>query len=598
MLTRNSQIETRRAPANVTPKSFDVKARTFEAIVSTGAAVKRQDSRGHYSEVLNLSSIDPASLAGIPVLIDHNPDFQSHVGTITAARFENGNLVASIKLTSDSSADAVSQKIADGVLNSMSLGYSVGKWTETNVNGQRVRTAGEIKVVESSLVSTPADSGAKIRKAESMSQEIIETKPIVPDAGLIAHRASVRDIAKRSGLEPSWADSQIDSGVAIENVKAEAHDAMVARSQKISVRQVGASSDDPTVVFERRVDGLLANTTGQSPKPEAREFASFKLSDHVREMMAEKGISTRGMGNDELHKRAFETVSDYPALLSSLGNRMLLPAYQAAETPLKKLFRKASHNDFRQNNQLRISELGILDKLNEAGEIKRKSRTEVTQGYALETYANNMAISRKALINDDLGALRDSSQAWGVATAQTEAKLMVALLEANSNTYDGVALFHATHGNLMTGSGFAAIDLSTARSSLRRTKGLDGKTPINAAPKFLVVPSNLETNAESLLASIYATTSADVNIFAGKLELLVDSRLAESGSAATPTSPWYVFADTALLPCFEYAQLSGKEGPTIETDTVFDQLGIQVRCYYDFAVANLDWRGAVKKAGA
>lgn len=588
------EIQTRRLPAALAPSSYDAKTRTFEAIVTTGAGVKRVDSAGIYTEVLDVASINPAAMIGLPVLVDHNPSFDSHVGTITAARVEGGNLIASIKLTSDSSADPVARKVEDGVLNSMSLGYRVGKWTEKTVNGARVRTAGEIQPVEASLVATPADSGARIRKDSTMEPEIISppVAPILPDATTIAHRAAVRDLATRSGLASAWADSQIDSGADLVSVRAAAHEAMLARAQTIRVVQTAPSGDDPSVILSRRVDGLHAHTTGAAPKPEAREFVYDTLSDHVRSMLASVNVSTRGLSKADLYTRAaMHVAGDFSALLQGVGNRTLLASYEASRTPLVKLFRKTSRTDFRATFELRISELGALEKVSESGEFKSKTRSELSQSFLMDTYAGKFSISRKALINDDLGAFADASRAFGLAAATTESNLMVALLESNPvMTEDGAALFHASHGNLAAAGAAIDVDsLSDGRASLRKMKGLDGKTPIAVNPRYLVVSADRETEAEKMLASIGATMPGDVNPFSGKLELLVDPSLA--------SEPWYIAGAPEQFPCLSYAVLNGNEVPTVEVQNLFDQLGTSVRAYHDFGVGAQDWRSLYKNPG-
>jgi phage major head subunit gpT-like protein len=130
------------------------------------------------------------------------------------------------------------------------------------------------------------------------------------------------------------------------------------------------------------------------------------------------------------------------------------------------------------------------------------------ESYALDTYGSLFALSRKAIINDDLGAFRDWGTAAGRAAAETEAGVLWSLLSQSSGAgpvmgEDGKRLFHADHGNLAaSGAAPAETTLSAARLALRSMKGLDGKTPIAAAPAFLVVGPALETAAEKLLASI------------------------------------------------------------------------------------------------
>jgi phage head maturation protease len=581
-----------RKQAEFKPSTFDATKNTVDVIWATETPYGRRDATGPFDEILSLNPdhVDLSRLCGASVLNTHSQSKLSDiVGVVEAVSVRDGLGMATVKLSSRPDIAPYIEDIKNGVIRFLSVGYSVTSFSEGKANGKRTKTATRWTPFEISFVPVPADPNATVR-GNSMPTPIIEIT--TPDAGVIAHRAAVRDIAKRSGLATDWADSQIDSGADIAAVKVAAHDAMISRSPNITVRQVGASSEDPTVILERRVDGLVSHVTGAAPKPESREYAGLKFSDHVRDALQASGLSTRGMGNEELFKRAaMMTVSDFPQLLSGVGNRLLLPAYEANRSPLIKLFAKQSRTDFRAASSLRISEMSELQKVGEAGEIKSVGRTETTSSYLMETYAGTMTLSRKALINDDLGAFADSSRAFGQNAATVEAKLMVALLESNPVMQeDNTALFHtAKHGNLSaTGS---AIDsgLSNARLALRKMKGLDGKTPISVTPAYLVVPADRETKAEEMLTLISANKSADVNVFAGKLELLVDSRLA--------AGPWYVAASPSQVPCLSYAVLNGNDAPTIEVSNLFDVLGTSVRAYHDFGVGAQDFRGLYKNLG-
>jgi hypothetical protein len=152
----------------------------------------------------------------------------------------------------------------------------------------------------------------------------------------------------------------------------------------------------------------------------------------------------------------------------------------------------------------------------------------------------------------------------GQAAAETEARILVDLLEANSGNgpklSDNKTLFHADHGN-NAGLGAAISDatLSAARLAMRSQTGLSGQR-ISATPKFLLVPPAQETTAEKWLATIPAAKAADVNPFSGSLSLVVEPRL----SSATR---WYVAADATEIDGLEYAYLAGGEGPQVGVAT-------------------------------
>ena len=198
----------------------------------------------------------------------------------------------------------------------------------------------------------------------------------------------------------------------------------------------------------RRGDALFARVSGTAPKPEAALYMADSLRDHARAAVEATGTITRGMDADTLFRAAMHTTADFPNLLTGNGNRTLMTAYQAAQSPIKTtLARPATLPDFRAGTRLKLSDVGLLEKVGETGEIKSTTRGEAKESYSLDTYATQFAISRKALINDDLGALRDWASTAGRMSAETEANLLLAKLLSNPVMgEDGVALFHATHG--------------------------------------------------------------------------------------------------------------------------------------------------------
>jgi len=344
--------------------------------------------------------------------------------------------------------------------------------------------------------------------------------------------------------------------------------------------------------MQHRSDALYARLSGTAPSEQARPFMAESLRDHARATVEATGTSTRGMDTDQLFRAAMHTTSDFPGLLTSTGNRTLVAGYQAAQSPIKTvLARQTTTTDFRTMTKLRLSDVGLLEEVSESGEVKSTTRGEAAESYALKTYATQFAISRKALINNDLGAFNDWGATAGRMAAETEANLLLNLLLSNPVMgEDGLALFHATHGNLAAGAALSVATLDAARRAMRTMKGLDGQTPINAAPVFLVVGPARELLAEQVLAVIYAATVATTNPFSGKLTLLVEPRITDNR--------FYVFADPAVLPVLEYAYLSSAQGPQMASREGWDVLGMEFRVVLDFGCGAIDWRGAYLNPGA
>lgn len=579
-MTRHETDFTRRMPVAVGPSSYDEASRTVEAIISTGMAVNRRDKFGDYVERLDLAAINPDDLIGVPVQLDHDRSVRSTVGVVIAAGREASSITATIQLSSASDVAPIRERVADGTLNAVSIGYAVLKWTESKEDGQRVRTAKTWSIIEVSIVSIPADRGAKLR-SHFMENPITEMP--------VEQQTQIRSLAELAGLTRGWAEDQIDAGGTLDDAREAARSAIQTRQQQTPRIRVMSSHEDPAAIRSRREDAIYARASGTAPAEHAREYMGDSLRDHARGVLESNGVSTRGMNPDDIFSRALGT-SDFPEVLTGVGRRTLVAAYQVAESPLKRLGRQSSMTDFRAKTTLRLSDTGPLKKLSEHGEIQHTTRSEVKEGYSLDTYASMFAITRKALVNDDLGAFNDWGAVAGRAAAETEVNLLVSLLTQGAGKgptmgETGKRLFHADHGNLTTGWELIEKNwLHEGRLAMRRQKALDGKTPLNIAPKYILCRPEEETQIESYIAMIYATQASDVNVFQGKFELLVEPRLTADAA--------YMFADPAQFPALEYSYLASAPGPQIASKAGWETLGMEFRVYLDFGAGAVDFRGA------
>jgi hypothetical protein len=580
--------------AALEPESVDESNRTVDVVWSTGADVRRRDTVGHFVERLALdpAAVDLTRFIGAPVLNAHRQESLDNViGVVTDASVDGVRGHGTVKFSER--AAAIWADVKAGILRNVSVGYSVQAWKDSQENGTRVRTAVKWTPLELSFVAVPADAGATVRKDTMENQ----------DTDATADRASVnqeiRKLVDAAKLDRSVADSLIDREADIDTAKRELFDAMLAkptphiRSQRIDV---GENHDAAENIIERMSEALAVRMDGGKVTDAARPYMHRRLVDLAAELLEARGERTRLMSPDTIFTRAgMHTTGDFPNLLTSTGNRVLMAAFQAAPNPLRSLARQVTTPDFRSRTVLKLSEFSQLAKVNEAGEVTYGTRTEAKEAYSIATYAKLFSISRQALINDDLGAFADFSRAAGRAAAETEASVLTTLLTqasgAGPTLDDGVALFNSAHGNLAgSGGAISTTTLSAARLAMRSQTGVDGVTPINATPRFLLVSATKETEAQTVLASITPATVTDVNVFSNSLTLLVEPRL--SGN------PWYVLADPAVLPVLEYAYLSSAQGPQMSSREGWDVLGMEFRCVLDFGAGVVDYRGAYRNPGA
>jgi hypothetical protein len=154
---------------------------------------------------------------------------------------------------------------------------------------------------------------------------------------------------------------------------------------------------------------------------------------------------------------------------------------------------------------------------------------------------------------------------------------------------DGRTIFHQEHGNLGGGGAPSEDSLSAARLAMRSQVGLQGGL-ISVTPRFVLVPSALETSVEKLLSQIQATRTVDVNPFTF-LTAIVEPRL------RSPTR-WYVVAAPAEIDGLEYAYLAGQPGPQIDSQPGFRIDGLEMRVRLDYGSGFVDYRGWYASEGA
>lgn len=433
----------------------------------------------------------------------------------------------------------------------------------------------------------------------------------------------VLEMAERGLSEPAarremlrvLAEVQRHETRAINNSSGSGMDFVTRSAQRILGRD--ETYENPAFRGNAIEDALYARMSGRAPTDHARPFMHMSLVQIAGQVAERAGIAgvrhmapgdvlnaaawgnNRGGGgpsgyldSQRNYSGGYHTTSDFPDLLTGAGQRYLLDMFAAAESPLKKIGRQRAARDFRAISGLQLSGFGTLPEVLEAGEIKSGSFKARKETYAVKTFGKMFALSRQAIINDDLGAFGDPIRVMSRASAETEASLLADLINKNPVMSDANALFHADHGNLAgVGAVPSVSGLSDGRMAMRSQKDLDGVTPIAAAPKYIISSPTFETTIEQLIAtSLVPSQVGNTNPFAGKLEALVDPRL--------DALPWYLFADPAVAPVLEYAYLEGQQGPRVEMQDGWTTLGTSFRVYMDFGAGLVDWRGAYRNPGS
>ena len=184
--TRRQSILAARALA--APATVNRAARTVEVVWSTGARARNfVPPLGMITEELDMSPtavrMDGLRGGGAPVLNTHRSnDARDVVGRVIDARLEAGRGIATLQFSSAADVEPLWQRVADGTLRSVSVGYRVHRYTPIqDPAAGTVHRAVDWEPYEISVVPIPVDPAAAVRGDAGQPAPAAAIEPPLPD---------------------------------------------------------------------------------------------------------------------------------------------------------------------------------------------------------------------------------------------------------------------------------------------------------------------------------------------------------------------------------------------------------------------------------
>jgi hypothetical protein len=605
----------------------------------TGASVRRYDARGPFEMRF---SMEPGAIrmgrlaSGSAPLLNGHRDFtvDDVIGVIARAWVENGQGKATVRFSKRADVDPVWQDVQDGILRNASMGVAIHAVEDVTPQGATMRQVlvTDWEPEEVSLVPVGADPGAGFKFERATGPQEQKMDETIVEAGLagaksnatgeeardeltinldaerqaaaLAERTRIREIEKVGrtlNIDARLVAQHVEAGTSIEEFRKLAFDKRAEEDERNPIRSAAAVvTRDQTDTRRAGIMAALLHRYDPAVFPLkddlGRDWAGQTLLDLAKECLETSGTRTKRLPRHEIAKLALST-SDFPAILADVANKTLRQSYEAYPRTFLPFSRRRSAVDFKNINAVQLGEAPSLMKVNEKGEFTHGSIAESKETYKLATYGRIVSITRQTIINDDLSAFTRIPAGFGVAAATLESDTVWGIITSNPAMGDGVALFHANHANLNTGTGsaLALTGLGAGMAAMAKQKGLDGITVLNVQPRYLVVPVALQLAAFQMIApNLAPAKSADlVPDYIRALTPIAEPRL-----DAASTTAWYLFASPDQIDTIEYAYLEGQDGVYIETRQGFDVDGVEIKARLDFGAKAIDWRGLQKNVGA
>lgn len=652
MEVRNIPMQTRLA--SFEPAKVDPEARTAEIVWTTGAAVQRGGwFTDPYMEEL---SVDPKAIrmgrlnGGAPFLNSHDSmSLDSVIGVVERAWVQDGEGRAVVRFSDRADVQPIFNDVKNGIIRNISVGYRVHKMEDVTDKGAKMRTfrAVDWEPYELSAVAIPADAGAGFRgsaastnpceiefrsatadggpsneeppmdmnakaveptvtdetraapAAPSLDEAAIRAKAIADERTRVAE---LHTVAAKLGLGADFVKRHTDAGTPVDVAYRDAIDERAAKDTISNpVIEIVKDHTDPAEVRSAMANALASRLAPSLVQVEGRgvEFRSHSLADMAGELMIARGLKGVNLRNrtqivDALFSRDVgpHTTSDFPLLLQDALNKTLLAGHNVADPSYRKWAQKRTFNDFRAHKFDRIGDFPTPVEVSEGGATNYGTISENREQITPKEYNAGVAISRRALINDDMGAFSDFAGLIGRRVADFENVTVYGIIANDGPTLsDSVAMYHtSSHGANKAGTGTVInpTNIGAGWSVMMSQTGLDG-IKLNIPPKFLVVGTAKYVEAAQQITQITPNQTTQVNPFVSMLTIVPDANV--SGTR------WHLFADPAQAPVVVYGYVNDA-GPMITTETEFDTKAVKVRVGMDFAAGAIDYRGTYLNTGA
>lgn len=305
-------------------------------------------------------------------------------------------------------------------------------------------------------------------------------------------------------------------------------------------------------------------------------------------------------------------------IFDDAANKLLWSAYQAQPSTWQQFVHKASVSDFKTSNIYRLSVDGGYKQVGADGQLKHGGFSDDKFTHSADTFGKIVGLSRKDIINDDLGALNRVMASLGVEGSRFLEELFYVQLLGQLTT-----IFPTNDANLnyISGAGTALGHDALTTAETKFMNQVYDEAPIGLMANNLLVG----TNNSVLAAELYKKSKIDVlqtanakgrtndNMHVGKFNPIVSpylnntnvkQRIVLPAAQAIPgqsDNHWLLMPDpnspqgAVIIGSF----LNGNQRPTIQQgDQAFDVLGLQWRAYHDAGADNGDPKLALYSKGA
>jgi len=487
----------------------------------------------------------------------------------------------------------------------------------------------EDEPVAEAAVGAPVAASKKAKAAPALNKQVK------------ASLAELEELATLAGLSSDWTLAALKAGPS----PVEARKLALAEKAKKHKHDGGGvvitAGENLNIVSLRQAipDAIMLRSGYKIEKTHERSrmLSDLSLLDMARHYFQSVGVKdafmlSRAAVANLISPRHFrskypslaQSSSDFSNILADSQNKALMTAYAEAPSTWQMWAKRGTTPDFKLNRRVQANELPKLTERKEGQGLDYTKITDRGESFTIKEYHGGLAITRVAMVNDDLSVFSDNTQKLGRAARSLEDDAAYSAISGVGPTMDDTGkLFNSTaqttaggHTNYTSsGTAISTTSLGVGFSAMFIQKGVktgtdwaDGRA-LEAMPKFLIVASPIQYIARQAISSTElltseALTSAGVmkgtsNPFHNSVTVIPTTRLATTyGTTTASTTAWVLATDPNDIATVEVTFLQGEETPVLTQESDFDTDDMRFKVRHAVVGTPLDFRGLYKNVGA
>lgn len=661
---KRGQIDKAFIRAATKPESFNEESMTMDVVFTTGHKGLRQTWFGDYYEELSLdeSAIRLDRLNnGAPLLMDHDASLKSTIGVVEKAFVKNGEGIAKVRFSRNPEDAGVIQKIRDGIIRKISVGYFVYRYEELAApEGEPVTyRATDWEPVEISFVAIPFDDGAQSRSGqkqkvecelilresgENMEKEIREEEKPVEAAPAAEEKAPEAPAEKAPEAAPAEEKAPEEQGSDLaEQVSEQERERAVAITQAVRIAGLGEDFGLELIKSKRTLEQAQAeihkrwvekgNTVEVNNRVETKERGGI---DHLvrgvtnalqhransKVALTEEGRQFRGMRLTRLAEMFLreagyktERMSDYEIAKKALSIEYHQRAGAHGTSDFPSLLADVANNNLLSAYQETPQTFDPFVRRVTASDFKNVNRVRLGEAPSLELLPQDGDVQ--------YGTLSDNKEVYALKTYAKGLKItrealvnddtdafsrLPTLMGSAVSRLESDLVYTVLTANAAMGD---SVALFHADHGNLGTAGTVSETTLTEMRKLGRLQTGLDEVAQLNIIHRYLIVPAALEVAAMKQLALIDPAQASNVNVfsslyklivepridAYDAQAWFAAADPSQIDTLELMTLEGQSGPQIDSEMEFDSLAVKMKVVHDVAAKAIDYRGVFKNAG-